>query len=320
MLQFHPSNPFRPVNWRWEQARLMREKKLRSIGKTVNDPIIVAAVKFQGRLARCTDDVDRWSLMEEYPDLYNAYLIHRRGDDEDRHPLRYAVEARLLAGQPFNEIAELMGVTYDTVDNYERLFFSVTDKLRHSDYIMTCVIGPSVNAGLSDRDYDLLWKLFGYLYGPTVLDAFINTTSRKFRPQSINEVDAALADDARSALQRKVAIVARTFVVNPFSQSELLNIYARFLEVEKETNSGKAQDVILQNIQVMLSSLPWQSGADDVAAPPRIGHYEETAIELRTDELLMVSVGKQLTTKPDLDGLKFPDVVKEHKDVKPAAK
>jgi hypothetical protein len=312
MLQFHPSNPFRPVNWRWEQARFMREKKLR-IPKGTSDDYVVQALKFQNGLAKCSDEIDRWSLMEELPDFYTAHLIYLRGDDEDRHPMRYAIEARLLAGQPYYEIAELIGLSTEAIQTYERLFFNVVEKLRFTDYIMTCVIGPSVHAGLSDRDYDLLWKLFGYLYGPVVLDSFINTTSRRFRPESINEVDAVLADDTRSALQRKVAITARTFMLNPFSQSELLNIYARFLEVEKETNSGKAQDVILQNIQVMLNKLPWQAGIETVAESATKQHYDDGAVELRTEELLTVSVGKELVYKPDVDGLKFPEPEKRGK-------
>jgi hypothetical protein len=314
MLQFHPSNPFRPVAWRWEQARLLREKKIRTAAKTA-DRHTLMAYKFQLGMEKCKDDVDRWTLMEQYPDLYSAYLIHRRGDDEDRHPLRFALEARLLSGQPEAEISDLLGISTSTVLIYERLFFNVKEKLRHNDYIMTCVLGPSVHAGLSDRDYDLLWKLYGYLYGPAVLDSFISTTSRKFRPETLNEVDAALADDARSALQRKVATVARTFVINPFSQSELLNIYARFLEVEKETNSGKAQDVILQNIQVMLDKLPWQSGGETIAANPHIADYDKSAMELRTEELLQVSVGKAITDAPETNGLTFPEPITHAKPI-----
>lgn len=315
MFQFHPANPFRGTAWRWEQARLMREKKVRIAAKTA-DKHVLQAYKFQIALEKCKDDVDRWTLMEQYADLYSAYLIHRRGDDEDRHPMRFAIEARLLSGQQDREIAELLGISVSAVELYERLFFNVKEKLKHTDYVMTCVIGPSVHAGLSDRDYDLLWKLYGYLYGPTMLDAFISTTSRRFRPETLNEVDAALADDARSALQRKVATVARTFVINPFSQSELLNIYARFLEVEKETNSGKAQDVILQNVQVMLDKLPWQSGSEGLAASGHIADYDRSAVELRTDELLQVSVGKAITDRPETKELTYPEPITHAKAIK----
>lgn len=271
-------------------ARLLREKKSRANAKLGLDQYTKEALKFQLGMAKCTDDIARWDLMVQYPDLYAAYLIFDRSNNEERHPMRYAVEARILAGQTSQEIAALLGVTPDAVEYYERVFFNVRDKLKNSDYVMTCVLGPSVHSGLSDRDYDLLWKLFGYIYGPAVLDSFISTTSRRFRPETLGEVDATLADDARSALQRKVAIVARTFTINPFSQSELLNIYTRFLEVEKESNNGKAQDVIMQNIQVMLDKLPWTGG--DGAHDPLLKAHDISAIELRTDELLAISSGK----------------------------
>lgn len=315
MLDFHPSNPFKTPNWRWEYARTLRERKGKST-RGVEDQYVATAVKFQVKLFQCQDDIARWDLMDEYPELYSAYLIFQRGSNEDRHPMRYAIEARLLAGQKFNEISNLIGVPVQTIELYERMFFNVCDRLQNSDYIMTCVIGPSVHAGLSDRDYDLLWKLFGYLYGPAVLDVFITTTSQKYRPETINEVDTALAEDTRASLQRKVAVVARTYVLNPFSQSELLNTYARFLELEKESNTGKAQDVIMQNIQIMLDKLPWSTEESNVISVPQIAYYDSGASELRTDELLTLSVGGTLANKVEVDDLKFPEIKENDKPVK----
>lgn len=312
MLQFHPSNPFRPVNWRWERARLMREKHTRLTGKLKGDLYIVQAYQLQAGLMKCKDDVDRWELMEEYPDLYAAYLIFRRGDEEDRHPMRYAVEARLLSSQSPQEIAANLGVSAETVLLYEKVFFNVNEKLKNQDYIMTCVIGPSIHAGLSERDYDLLWKLFGYLYGPVVLDSFITTTSRRFRPETIGEIDAALAEDTRSSLQRKVAVVARTFTINSFSQSELLHIYTRFLEVERQAGGEKAHDMILQNIQVMMNTLPFRTGDDKLLGDnAKIAHYDTGSTELRTDELLTIATGRELPAQNELDQLKFPEPKKD---------
>jgi len=77
----------------------MREKKIRRVGTREEDPWVRRAWKFQAKLAKCNDDLDRWDLMEDNPDLYCAYLIHSRGGGDEKHPLRYVVEARLLAGQ-----------------------------------------------------------------------------------------------------------------------------------------------------------------------------------------------------------------------------
>lgn len=310
MLQYHPSNPFRPVNWRWEHARLLRENNYRATSHAFKqDSYTNKAYMFQVDLAKCTDDLARWELMTRKPGLYAAYMLYKRGVEEDRHPLRYALEARLLSAQDQESIAKALGITLETVALYEKIFFNVLDKLENTDYVLNCVIGPSIYAGLNDRDYDLLWKLFGYLYGPLVLETFITTTTRKFRPDTMEAVDAVLSEDTRSSLQRKVAIVARTYTVNPFSQSELLNIYARFLEFEKQTGSDKSQDVILQNIQVMMKALPFTTGSQELdnvkIVPTLIG--DNKSIELRTDEILNAVVTESQVTTEDLTGYKFPE-------------
>lgn len=308
MLQFHPSNPLRAVNWRWERARIMREaNKERSLGTRTTDEYVLAAYNFQKKLFKCKDEVDRYELMDSDPDLFGAYLIYHRNDPQERNPARFAIEARLLSDQPDFEIAQKLGTSAGVIHTYEKLFFNVRDKLQNSDYVMTCVMSPAVHAGMTDRDYDLLWKLFGYLYGPVALDTFVTSTSRKFRPTSFAEVDAALAEDVRSSLQRKVAIVARTFTINPFSQSELLNTYARFLELEKDSGNEKSRDVILQNVQVMLDKLPVRVGNVNVSQPELINKYDSGAIEMCTNELLAASDGEDIMPT-DVADLKFPEV------------
>ncbi len=313
MFQYHPSNPFRSCSWRWESARIIREGKVRgAIKKFSEDAWVVKAYKFQRELATCKDEVDRYDLMDKYPELYGAYLIYQRGEEQDRHPLRFAIEARILADQDELDISTNLGISPKTVQAYEKLFFNVKEKLSNQDYIMTCVIGPSVHAGMSDRDYDLLWKLFGYLYGPAALDAFIHTTTRRHRPETLADIDATLAEAVRSSVQRKVAVVARTYTVNPFSQSELLNIYARLLEMEKEDGGEKNRDVILQNVQVMLDKLPFRAGEDDIDQPMLLNKYDSSAIELHTHELLDASMGKDVNDV-DIAALKFPEPKPEPK-------
>jgi len=304
MIQFHANNPFRPANWRWERARLLREKLIRGVHSQNLDPWINQAYRFQVKLARCRDDADRWDLMERWPDIYQAYLIYTQSGNDERNPLRFAIEARLLASESSSRIGELSGIPAVVIELYERLFFNVKEKLDNPDYIVNCIIGPSVHSGLSDRDYDLLWKLLGYLYGPIILNSFIHSSGASFRPASQAEVDSCLAEDMKHSLRRKATVIARTFSINPFSQSELLNVYARFLELERTMDGGKAHDIILQNIQVMMEKLPWQSAhlsVDQAGA----GKYDGGKAELRTDELLMIPMG----SKPaeDLQAITYPE-------------
>lgn len=314
MFQLHPSNPFRPVNWRWERARLMREAKLRN-SKRFSDPWVQQACKFQKGLTKCKDDVDRYVLMEEFPDLYSAYLIYQRGDEQERHPMRYVVEARMLANQTHEEIAQLLGVAETTIDAYSNLFFDVTNKLANIDYVMTCIIGPSVHAGLSDRDYDLLWKLYGYIYGPVALNAFIHMTTKRYRANDPHQIEALLAEDARSSLQRKVAIVARTYTINPFSQTELLNVYSRLLELEKDTGGGSNKDVILQSVEVMMAKLPFKAGEENIHQTLILDKFDNQAVELHTSELMSAAIGTNPDDSDELMDIKFPEA-KPHGKVK----
>ena len=216
MLAYHFANPLRVPNWDGSVLG-SRENRIRGATKRTNDKWLIDAYRFQIALAKCKDEADRYELMDKYPDIYGAYLIYNRGDAEERHPARFAIEARILASQSDYDIARRMGIRPEVIAIYENVFFNVRDKLSNKDYISTVVMGPSIYAGLTDRDYDLLWKLYGYMYGPVALDAFINSTSRTFRPEKIEEVDAALAEDIKSTLVKKVAVTMRTFTINQFS-------------------------------------------------------------------------------------------------------
>ena len=55
--------------------------------------------------------------------------------------LRLEVEARLLARQPAEAIADRTGLTAAAVEAYAALFYAVADRLVHRGYIVHCVIG-----------------------------------------------------------------------------------------------------------------------------------------------------------------------------------
>ncbi len=306
LLDFHPANPLRVTNWRAETARYLRESKVRGLSKYLKlDEYVKLAYDFQTSLYKCKDDLERWLLMDKYPALYSAHTIYQRSADQDEQPLRYMIEARILANQPFHEISELTGVSFETIKLYEKLFFNVLDKLNNRDYLMACVIGPSVYAGLNDREYDVLWKLYGLCYGHRVLNSFISTTTSNFIPTSDAEINAALAEDTKAAIQRKAAVIARCYSVNPFSQSELLNIYFRGLELEKEKGGEGQRDFLLQNVQIMLDKLPFKL-SDDFNSSTRLLSYDTKDAELRTEELIKITSGSIIEDN-EVENLKFPE-------------
>jgi hypothetical protein len=321
MLQYHAENPFRPPNWRWERARLIREGAFRGLSRKKEDEWTLTALKFQQSLNKCRNASDRHLLMEKNPGIYFAWMAHTPLNEEGvGTPLRYAIEARLLAGETVDKVAINLGCGPSTIHWYERLFFNVIEKLQHSDYIMTCVISPSLHTGLAPQEYDVLWKVFAYLYGPIVLDALLQGVSAKHRAETAEEADIKISGDIQASIRKKAAIAARTYTLNNFTQEGLMNIYARFLELEKAADSGTAKDTFLSTVNVVLSSLPFADG-EGAIRPDQIGsdrqllkvdhplleHYDRTNAELRTDELLAVTTGRELSNRADLEDIKFPE-------------
>src|SRR5438309_1128734 len=135
MLQFRKEYAWRPVNWRWERARLLREGKLRGLPKRNEDPHVLTAAAFQKAIDKCRDDVDRYIVGEKYPGLFDAYLARRPAQDTVSGIRHWAIEARLLAGEPAESIAKKTAATAEVVEWYERLFFNVSDRLEAPDYI-----------------------------------------------------------------------------------------------------------------------------------------------------------------------------------------
>lgn len=300
---------------------MIREGALRGVARRKEDDWTLGALKLQQGLERCRVEADRYMLMDKNPGLYFAWLAYQPSSDgEGNTPLRYAIEARLLGGETPDQIAKRLGCGEDTISWYEKVFFNVAEKLQHADYIMTCVISPSVHTGLSPQEYDVLWKVFAYLYGPLVLDAFLQGVPNRHKAETPEEVDIKMSGDIQSALRRKAAIAARTYTLNNFTQEGLMNIYARFLELEKAADAGAAKDTFLSTVNVVLGAMPFADGEgairpDQIAGDrkllkvdhPLLEHYDSSGAELRTDELLAVTSGRELPNRADLEDMKFPE-------------
>jgi hypothetical protein len=85
-------------------------------------------------------------------------------------PQRLELEARLLAGETFDAIAEKCGVPADVGAAYEAVFFNVSERLQATDYILSQVIGERLYVPGALRPDDFV-KFSAYRGGPYVVDA-----------------------------------------------------------------------------------------------------------------------------------------------------
>src|SRR5262249_60473449 len=71
------------------------------------------------------------------------------------------------------------------------------------------IFGRRLRDPARDWDHGLVWKLFGYLGGPFVLDEIMGARGPGERPADPAGVAAFLTEDARAAVRRQLAVAAR---------------------------------------------------------------------------------------------------------------
>jgi len=305
-----PHDPFMPPAWRWERARWLREKG-KYARRQKDDQWVVQAKTFQTAKDKCVTELDHYELSLKYPGIYYAERIW----NEDRKQTRWAIEARLLASQSMEEIAELERTSTEVIFWYEKLFFNVIPYINSFDYIVNVVMGESVHHGLKERDYDLLWKMYGYAGGKHVLDAIIRGFNNPQHCASPDQVRSWLRDDYRFTIERRAAITARTVVVNNFTCDLFMSNWTKLLEIERMAQDGggvDAEAMIMDNIREMLQTIPFSVNREyrgvDAAVMKR---YDEAGAELRASELIAVSLGKETEQIREIQTLKFPEANKD---------
>jgi hypothetical protein len=219
MYLFSEANPFAPLDRRWRQAAWLIDQG-QPLSSAQFDPWVEQAVAYQTALHACQDEVAREHLAREMPDIDQALAVYQA-----KSPLlRWAVEARILAKESFDEIARKCNLLPETVEAYEALFFAVADKLGADTWVVCNVIGAKAFTGLTADDLDVLWKMIGFAFGPVMLDAFIHGNLGVDEPATAEEIDQVLSQQTKSLLLRKEAIATHVLPVTPKTAPRIIQM------------------------------------------------------------------------------------------------
>lgn len=311
MLNNIMQNPWRSPTWRWARAGAIVDGQGAPLPTPRRDgpegyKWIRRAVRFLELQQHADDDEGaNWQLMLSFPEIYWAHWIFVRDD----YPIRWSIEAHILARETDKEIGYKLGCSPGVIDAYEQIFFNVREKLNYNEYILTHVLSASVIAGLQDRNQDLLWKLFGYAGGPHVLDAMIGKLVSPMWCNRPDDVSKFFQTSAINVMKKKAAVASLTVPINNNTHLNLIEAFVKYVEIESNSNSlGKAQDQIIANLNAMLGCLPFgvatkKEGRDKGLLP----EYDETRIELHAAELTVVGAGLTLPGGEELKVLDFPE-------------
>lgn len=306
MLHFMMQNPWRAPDWRWLRAQSIHEETGHPATPRRDGPSgckwIKRAVRFF-RLYNTMDDYGRGQLALEMPALFWAHDVWHRQDQ----PSRWAIEAHLLARETDKEIGWKLGCAPEIIDAYEQIFFNVREKLDYKEYIINVVMGQSITRGLSERHYDLLWKLFAFSGGPHVLDSMIGRMVNATWCVRADDVSNFFQDTAINIMKKKAAVASLTVPINTNTHLNLIEAFVKYVEIERTTDSmGKAQDQIAANLHAMLGGMPFGVASRKQDTTKMLPGYDQEAVELNADEMMVVGLGFHLPYGKTLSGLSFP--------------
>jgi len=317
MFQMNYHNPFRVTDWKWQRAEHYlqlqadggRDKPTLTKDGSGNVSWLNAAMDFRRALEAAEDEQQLARVADAHPAMFWAHRAYEHG-----RSIRWTMEARILAHETDHEIAFRTGCAEEVVAAYHALFFDVRPKLKHQDYIVNIVIGDAIHRGLSDREYDLLWKLCAYQGGPHVLDMLMSKYPEPAWASSPNAVSSFWQDTAVGAMKMKAAMAALTVPVNTQTHLALLDIFNKYVEVERTTDSqGQAREAILENISAMLRGLPFSVG-DVQQSDKLVASYHVGSAELRYEEMMLRATGVPPPATRQLEDLRFPEKSNEDAD------
>lgn len=235
------------------------------------------------------------------PGLFYAEQIHDREDLD----VRWEIEARYLAKEPFEEIAKKAGMDVEIIQWYEKAFFSVVEKIDNKTYITHVAMGRSIHRGLFERDYDLLWKMLGYACGPHMVDSLVTRLTNPQRVLSPDQVDATKHTLVQSATVDKALTAMLTLPVS-YNQAVVMECYHKQLEIAKNAGGGgDVHNLIVNNVHAALTSLPFSTERPAVDGQ-QLKYYDDQSAELRADEMLAVGLGFDSPALRDAVNVNFP--------------
>jgi hypothetical protein len=302
------ANHLRPPSWRWDRvAALMSRRPTPGRCSRHDDPIVRAARKFVGRFERTKDDeAAKASLWFETPDLFYAFEFFDRAHESPKASMY--LQARILAGQSFETIADLMGITPGTVKFYAALFFDVADRLHQRDWITEQVLIPALlrtpatgtHAQFQSNEIvqpflDGSLLMLAYFGGPHMVDVLLSG----FQPGS----PATSPDDVGGWLERQWALTVRKrsaqagmlFEINNLNVTELFAIHAKIIELNRAVKAGEtAQPEWEKAVKAVLDQIPFSTGNDRARShlETMLPRLDAESAELSDDELLHVAAGR----------------------------
>lgn len=303
LTQLRENSPLRPPDWRWQKVAAYRQVG-RRIPRSAGDKLLSKLFRFSEAIDGCTDDFQLLEVYEQFPIVSDAYDIYKK---EAATSTRWEIEARILAREDYDSISAKTSVPAETISIFEKGFFNVKDRLSNKSWVINSVIGRSVHVGMTERDYDLLWKLYGLLGGPNMLDLIMTKVGLKEQhADNFEQAVSLLRDslDVQSVVKSSVALAV--IAVNNYTAIPIVQAEQAYRQLARDSAGAASTQTFLQSVDKIMTSLPWSTGDGTIKHPVLevLGHTDNLAAELRADEMVCAVSGESF---PELQDMRLPE-------------
>ena len=306
LFNLREDSPLRPPDWRWKIVISYRESG-DTLPRSRNDCFFMDLFKFSERLDEATRRAHFDAIADDYPEISYAYDIYKNEASESS---RWELEARLLTSEPYKSISKNSGISVDVIETFEKAFFSVKDRLAQKSWILNCAIGRSIYLGLTERDYDLLWKTYAYYGGSLMLDVVMSKLGLDMQvADSVAQAKTLIKEGLDTQSITKASTALAVFPVNGFTAQAIIQVEQAYRQMAKDGAGIATTQAFFQSVDNIMSSLPWSVGTGTIKHPVLsvMGDVDTRAAELRVNEMISVANGDNLILSLETQDLRLPE-------------
>jgi len=136
-----------------------------------------------------------------------------------------------------------MGLSPAVVNEFERFFFNVRDRLAAADFILLCVVGYDPFRGFEESNLRGLWQYFGYSAGPKFLELVIAVSQDRPLPEwAVKEASSPVELEALRA-STKLSILVETWSLDPRKLRQMQVLHLQLLDLQKKTIANESHSM-----------------------------------------------------------------------------
>ena len=229
-----PTNPLRPVDWRFKLANFCLIHKEY---KPACDEAFEEVYKFVRQLNKVLsgqNDKCLIKLATTNPGLYWAWIFF---SDNYYDRLRTEFHSRVLAKEEADQVIKKLGITVEIYDWYKLAFFDVETRLDNMGFVINQVILDGEKRFNVDSE-EVLMPLLGYMLGPEAVDFCVY----RMKKDSLGGFIAGLEEDIKNSLRIKLWAAVESGDVE--KSSAILELLQKLTGKEKQESSSELLSIL----------------------------------------------------------------------------